>query len=80
MLVCVCVPQGGSPITAMQKLCLLKLVRPDCLVPAIQQYVVGSLGAHFAEPDPMSLASVMQDSKNTTPIIFILSAGVSWLP
>ena len=59
----------------MQKLCLLKLVRPECLVSAIQQYVVASLGPRFAEPGPVSLAQVSKDSNNTTPIIFILSAG-----
>ena len=59
----------------MQKLCLLKLVRPECLVSAIQQYVVASLGPGFAEPGPVSLAQVSKDSNNTTPIIFILSPG-----
>ena len=67
--------QGSSAITPMQKLCLLKLVRPDCLVPAIQQYVISSLGPHFAESGPVSLLSVKKDSNNTTPIIFILSPG-----
>lgn len=59
----------------MQKLCLLKLVRPECLVAAIQQYVSTSLGPHFAEPGPVVLQSVKKDSNNTTPIIFILSPG-----
>ena len=59
----------------MQKLCLLKLVRPECLVAAIHQYVITSLGPHFAEPGPVSLKSVKKDSNNTTPIIFILSPG-----
>lgn len=59
----------------MQKLCLLKLVRPECLVAAIQQYVITSLGPHFAEPGPVVLQSVKKDSNNTTPIIFILSPG-----
>lgn len=72
ILVCV---QGGSAISPVQKLCLLKLVRPDCLVPAIQQYVINSLGPHFAQPGPVSLHSVKKDSNNTTPIIFILSPG-----
>ncbi len=67
--------QGASGISPMQKLCLLKLVRPECLVSAIQQYVVASLGPRFAEPGPISLAQVSKDSNNTTPIIFILSAG-----
>ncbi len=67
--------QGASGISPMQKLCLLKLVRPECLVSAIQQYVVASLGPRFAEPGPTSLAQVSKDSNNTTPIIFILSAG-----
>ena len=61
----------------MQKLCLLKLVRPDCLGAAIQQYVTSSLGPHFAEPGPVSLQSVKKDSNNTTPIIFILSPGAT---
>ncbi|DBA83803.1 TPA: hypothetical protein ACH3X1_006326, partial [Trebouxia sp. C0004] len=68
-------PEGASAISQMQKLCLLKLVRPDCLVSAIQQYVVASLGPRFAEPGPVSLTQVSKDSNNTTPIIFILSAG-----
>ncbi len=67
--------QGASGTSPMQKLCLLKLVRPECLVSAIQQYVVASLGPRFAEPGPVSLAQVSKDSNNTTPIIFIMSAG-----
>lgn len=71
--------QDASPITPMQKLCLVKLVRPDCLVAAIQQYVIVSLGPHFGQPGPVSLASVRKDSNNTTPIIFVLSPGLSHL-
>ena len=83
---CTCYPkrvnacvQDASPITPMQKLCLVKLVRPDCLVAAIQQYVIDSLGPHFGQPGPVSLASVRKDSNSTTPIIFVLSAGLSQL-
>ena len=71
--------QDASPITPMQKLCLVKLVRPDCLVAAIQQYVIDSLGPHFGQPGPVSLASVRKDSNSTTPIIFVLSPGLSHL-
>ena len=70
-----CAIQGTVAVSPVQKLCLLKLVRPDCLVAAIQQYVITSLGPQFAEPGPVSLQSVQKDSNNTTPIIFILSPG-----
>lgn len=67
--------QGAMAVSPMQKLCLVKLVRPECLVAAIQQYVITSLGPRFAEPGPVSLQCVKKDSNNTTPIIFILSPG-----
>ena len=67
--------QGCQAVSPVQKLCLLKLVRAECLVAAIQQYVVTSLGPNFAEPGPVSLKSVKKDSNNNTPIIFILSPG-----
>ena len=67
--------QDGSAATPMQRLCLLKIVRPDSLVSAIQQYVTASLGPQIAEPALVSLVSLKKESNNTTPIIFILSSG-----
>ncbi|KRX11121.1 P-loop containing nucleoside triphosphate hydrolase [Pseudocohnilembus persalinus] len=58
-----------------QKLCILRTIRIDKLIPAIFDYVVKSLGQKFIEPPPFDLANIYKDSTCLTPLIFILSPG-----
>ncbi|XP_063895398.1 dynein axonemal heavy chain 1 [Helicoverpa armigera] len=58
-----------------QKLLVLKCVRPDKLIPGLQDYVVTGLGARFVEPQPADLAALYAESDPLAPIIFVLSTG-----
>ncbi|XP_073954502.1 dynein axonemal heavy chain 1-like isoform X2 [Choristoneura fumiferana] len=64
-----------TQLDAFQKLLVLKCLRPDKLVPGLQDYVVVGLGARFVEPQPADLAALYAESDNLAPIIFVLSTG-----
>ncbi|KAJ3092439.1 Dynein heavy chain 3, axonemal [Quaeritorhiza haematococci] len=62
-------------LTAFQKLIILRILRPDKLVPGIMEFVKNKMGIKFIEPPPFDLAASYQDSNNCAPLIFILSPG-----
>ncbi|XP_052749829.1 dynein axonemal heavy chain 1-like isoform X2 [Galleria mellonella] len=64
-----------SQLDSFQKLLVLKCLRPDKLVPGLQDYVVMGLGARFVEPQPADLAALYAESDPMAPIIFVLSTG-----
>ncbi|KAI9331944.1 dynein heavy chain and region D6 of dynein motor-domain-containing protein [Obelidium mucronatum] len=63
-------------LSALQKLIVLRMIRPDKLVPGITDFVKGKMGAKFIEPPQFDLAAPYLDSNNCAPLIFILSPGV----
>ena len=58
-----------------QRLCVLRCIRPDKVVLAIQDFVVFKLGREFVEPPPFDLKSCYDDSSVIAPLVFILSPG-----
>ncbi|KAG6458751.1 hypothetical protein O3G_MSEX011030 [Manduca sexta] len=64
-----------TQLDVFQKLLVLKCMRPDKLVPGLQDYVVWGLGGRFVEPQPADLAALYAESDPLAPIIFVLSAG-----
>eukprot|EP01028_Stygiella_incarcerata_P004265 TRINITY_DN1920_c0_g2_i1.p1 TRINITY_DN1920_c0_g2~~TRINITY_DN1920_c0_g2_i1.p1 ORF type:complete len:4143 (+),score=1128.32 TRINITY_DN1920_c0_g2_i1:148-12576(+) len=59
----------------LQRLCILRVIRPDKIIPALQEFVGTYLDERFVEPPVFSLPSVYEDSDATTPLIFVLSPG-----
>jgi dynein heavy chain len=57
------------------RLCLLRCLRPDAVVPAIMLFVKEEMGQKFIEPPPFNLRAGYEDSKCDTPIIFVLTPG-----
>jgi len=53
----------------------LRTIRPDKLIPAVQNYVVSEVGEKFITPPPFDLGKIYADSSSTSPLIFILSPG-----
>ncbi|KMQ95743.1 dynein heavy chain axonemal [Lasius niger] len=60
---------------SLRKLVVLRCVRTDKLVAAVQAFVIHHMGASFMEPPPFDLQSSYDDSNNVTPLIFVLSPG-----
>jgi len=55
---------------------VLRILRPDKGIQAIEQLITQELGPEFISPPPFNLELSFKDSKPDVPIIFILSPGV----
>ncbi|KAJ1339782.1 hypothetical protein BSLG_005601 [Batrachochytrium salamandrivorans] len=73
---CVDVPGNwGGSLGAFQKLIVMRIIRPDKLVPAVMDFVHSTMGKKFVEPPPFDLLASYSDSNCCSPLIFILSPG-----
>ncbi|KAK2580549.1 hypothetical protein KPH14_007682 [Odynerus spinipes] len=59
----------------MKKLVLIRCIRPDKIVAAVQIFIIENMSQSFVEPPPFDLQGSYNDSSNITPLIFILSPG-----
>ena len=59
----------------VRRLIVIRAIRPDKVVPAVTKFVVDNLGSHFINPPPFDLPLIYKDSRNVTPLVFILSPG-----
>ncbi|XP_025934664.1 dynein heavy chain 12, axonemal [Apteryx rowi] len=67
--------QFSSTLNELQKMIILRCLRPDKIVPAITTFVTNNLGKKFVEPPPFDLTKSYLDSNSTVPLIFVLSPG-----
>ena len=67
--------EWDKSLDKLEKLLVLRCVRPDKCVPAIQNVVEASLGRRFIEPPPFDLGAAFNDSSVGMPLIFVLSPG-----
>ncbi|XP_032809855.2 dynein axonemal heavy chain 3-like isoform X2 [Petromyzon marinus] len=65
----------GSRLTRFQRLLILRCIRPDKVIPAVQQYIAEEMGERYIEPPPFDLAHSFRDSSRVTPLVFVLSPG-----
>mmetsp|Transcript_23005 Transcript_23005/g.26017 ORF Transcript_23005/g.26017 Transcript_23005/m.26017 type:complete len:729 (+) Transcript_23005:3-2189(+) len=68
-------PEKWNNLNSFQKMLVLKAIRPDMIIPAIQNWITEEMGKEFIDPPPFKLASCFKDSSIMTPLIFVLSAG-----
>jgi dynein heavy chain len=68
-------PAHLASLERFQRLLVLRCMRPDKVVPAVQALVEEALGRQYVEPPAFDLAACYADSSPTTPLIFVLSAG-----
>ncbi|KAK0159284.1 hypothetical protein PV328_010180 [Microctonus aethiopoides] len=59
----------------IQKILVLKALRPDRILNAIQLYVTKYLGGQFVEQITTELTLIYKESSPTVPLVFILSSG-----
>jgi dynein heavy chain len=66
---------GYANVSLMDKLMLLRLIRPDKIVPLIQEYVTAAIDRRYIDPPPFDLSGAFADSQACAPLIFVLSPG-----
>jgi len=62
-------------LNPMQKLCVMRAHRMDCLNALAITFIANEIGQFFVEPPTFDIAKSFETSVNTTPLVFILSPG-----
>jgi len=65
----------NEKLTEFQKLLILKALRPDKLIPGLQNWICDMIGKEFIIFPTFDLSKVFKDSSIITFLIFLLSAG-----
>jgi dynein heavy chain len=59
----------------LQKMCMLRALRPDKVVESMQLFVTNKIGQRFIEPPPFDLPLSFRPSTVLTALVFVLSPG-----
>ncbi|XP_015596133.2 dynein beta chain, ciliary [Cephus cinctus] len=70
-------PQEWKNKTALQRLCMLRALRPDRMTYAIAAFIEEKLGPRYIEGRTVEFAKSFEETSPSTPIFFILSPGVN---
>ncbi|XP_078721925.1 dynein axonemal heavy chain 11 [Lampetra fluviatilis] len=69
-------PQDWKNKTPLQKLIMIRALRPDRMTYAIRNFVEEKLGAKYVEARAADFAASYEESGPGTPLLFVLSPGV----
>ncbi|XP_032239531.2 dynein axonemal heavy chain 6 isoform X3 [Nematostella vectensis] len=64
-----------TSLTRFQRLMLVKILRPECLIKSVRQFVEEEMGTKFITTVGFDLQEMYDESNARTPLIFILSPG-----
>ncbi|XP_061390860.1 dynein beta chain, ciliary isoform X1 [Musca vetustissima] len=70
-------PQEWKNKTALQRLCMIRALRPDRMTYALSDFIEEKLGSKYVENRAMEFAKSYEEASPSTPIFFILSPGVN---
>ncbi|XP_041102237.1 dynein heavy chain 11, axonemal-like [Polyodon spathula] len=70
-------PQEWKNKSSLQKLIMLRALRPDRMTYAVRNFVEENMGSKYVEGARMEFAKSYEESSPATPVFFILSAGVN---
>eukprot|EP00112_Aurelia_sp_Birch-Aquarium-sp1_P020988 Seg5537.1 transcript_id=Seg5537.1/GoldUCD/mRNA.D3Y31 product="Dynein heavy chain 3 axonemal" protein_id=Seg5537.1/GoldUCD/D3Y31 len=62
-------------LQGLDRTVVLRCLRPDKIVPAVQEFIVDHMGRTYIEPPTFNLPLSFADASCTTPLIFVLSPG-----
>ncbi|XP_028155786.1 dynein heavy chain 7, axonemal [Ostrinia furnacalis] len=65
----------NTKLNAFEKLMVLRCLRLDMMVPAVQNFCEAQMGRQFVEPPLFDLASSYSDSHCCIPLLFVLTPG-----
>ncbi|XP_078230912.1 dynein axonemal heavy chain 17 isoform X3 [Callithrix jacchus] len=69
-------PKEWKNKTALQKLCMVRCMRPDRMTYAVKNFVEEKMGSKFVEGRSVEFSKSYEESSPSMPIFFILSPGV----
>ncbi|KAG7325031.1 hypothetical protein KOW79_011347 [Hemibagrus wyckioides] len=69
-------PQDWKKMSSIQKLCMMRCIRPDRMCYAIRNFVEAKLGTKYVDGRSVEFAVSFEESSSSTPMFFILSPGV----
>lgn len=67
--------QWNNKLSLIQKTMVLKILRPDKVTQMIVKIVVKDMGEYFVNPIPFDIQELYSNSRNTAPIIMVISPG-----
>ncbi|KAK3559476.1 hypothetical protein QTP86_013663 [Hemibagrus guttatus] len=69
-------PQDWKKKSSIQKLCMMRCIRPDRMCYAIRNFVEAKLGTKYVDGRSVEFAVSFEESSSSTPMFFILSPAV----
>ncbi|CAB3241075.1 unnamed protein product [Arctia plantaginis] len=70
-------PQEWKNKTPLQRLCMMRALRPDRMTYAVAAYIEEKMGSKYVENRTVEFSKSFEETSPTTPIFFILSPGVN---